>query len=194
MTARIMDAWIASGHEIAGLWIGPLNKRRYLWKNAEISLLRPRWSVAAITRRHAIPVRAQTKLSRWPQARAEIEKTGADTLITSATMQIVPADILALFPGSAFNFHPALLPHYRGPSPRQGMVLDRALDHAGLTCHLLTAGIDEGDIVGQRVVPIVPGRPFHDWDIAVARAAADIMRGEVLDTPPSRVSCNEAMS
>jgi hypothetical protein len=70
------------------------------------------------------------------------------------THQIVPENILALFPGRAVNFHPAILPHYRGPNPRAGMILDGKADlYGGITLHCLSRGIDRGDIIAMRKVP-----------------------------------------
>ena len=68
-------------------------------------------------RRYSIPIRRNPELSTWTGASTAISKLHADVLITAVTGQIVPESILSLFPGRAVNFHPSLLPHYRGPMP-----------------------------------------------------------------------------
>ena len=54
------------------------------------------------------------------------------------------------------NIHPSLLPKYTGLHTH-----DRALEagdsHGGCTVHLVTADLDEGPILGQTPVAIIPG-------------------------------------
>ena len=56
----------------------------------------------------------------WGDAETEIGQLGTDVLITAATDNIVPDNVLSLFPCRAVNFHGSLLPHYRGPNPYGG--------------------------------------------------------------------------
>jgi hypothetical protein len=96
------------------------------------------------------------------------------------THEIVPDKVLAMFPGRAVNFHPALLPHYRGPKPRLGLLLDdKALSYGGMTLHCLTKEIDEGDVIGTRKVPYDEARGFIHWDVCLARAAGDLASTEL---------------
>jgi methionyl-tRNA formyltransferase len=96
------------------------------------------------------------------------------------THQIVPENILALFPGRAVNFHPAILPHYRGPNPRAGMILDGKADlYGGITLHCLSRGIDRGDIIAMRKVPHNASRGFIHWDVCLARTAADLVQTDL---------------
>lgn len=175
MTARALEAWLASGQEVAEAWCC----------GAETSLLRPRrvpaavgggWSARALLARHRIPVRACPPLAAWADARNRAVVVGADVLLSLLSVQIVPTALLDHFGGRALNVHPALLPRYRGRVPRLAMLLDGTASHAGgVTLHVLTAGIDEGPIVGQRAVPYLPARGYVDWDARLAEAAGDLM-------------------
>lgn len=76
-----------------------------------------------------------------------------DTLLLAGFMRILPAAILDAFPGRVLNIHPSLLPAFPGLD-----AIARAFAHgvrqAGCTVHLVTAGIDDGPILGQAAVPV----------------------------------------
>ena len=46
------------------------------------------------------------------------------------------------------NFHPSILPDYRGPSPIQWQLMER-LPYIGMTAHLVDSEIDSGEILSQ---------------------------------------------
>jgi UDP-hydrolysing UDP-N-acetyl-D-glucosamine 2-epimerase len=46
------------------------------------------------------------------------------------------------------NFHPSLLPDYRGPTPIHWQLMDRKSD-IGMTAHMVDSGIDSGPILSQ---------------------------------------------
>lgn len=72
----------------------------------------------------------------------------------------------------AVNFHPTLLPHYRGPHPLDALILHGDADrYGGMTMHLINAGIDEGAIVAQRAIPRSSARHDLDWRRRLSRAA-----------------------
>jgi methionyl-tRNA formyltransferase len=179
IAARILNAWLGAGHTVAALWTGTKAPAKVLGRDHALGLLAKGWSIASLARRRQISVLPNPKLSSQ-EAEVEIARLGADVLITAITRQIVPESILARFPGRAVNFHPALLPHYRGPNPRIGMLLDgTAGTCGGVTLHCLARGIDEGDIVGARAVPYDAARGFVDWDVRLADAAGNLVRSEL---------------
>lgn len=180
LSAKVLGAWIASGHSVAALWVGPMDPRQFLRRDQALGLVAPSWSISALVRRYRIPVRGNPRLSRWSQVDAEISRLDADVLITSLTHQIVPATILERFDGRAVNFHPALLPHYRGPNPRSGMILDEMASlYGGVTLHVLSRDVDQGDVIGLRSVPYDPERGFIDWNVRQARAAGHLVDKEL---------------
>jgi methionyl-tRNA formyltransferase len=67
--------------------------------------------------------------------------------------QIIPSNILNLFPYGILNIHPSLLPKYRGASPIASAILsgDKV---TGYTVILARAGLDTGPVVGQKQVSI----------------------------------------
>ncbi|MBQ7282989.1 MAG: methionyl-tRNA formyltransferase, partial [Spirochaetales bacterium] len=58
------------------------------------------------------------------EARQEVKKLGADTLISFAFGKIFGPRFLDMFPNGRFNVHPSALPVFRGPSPIQFTILN----------------------------------------------------------------------
>lgn len=180
IAAKILSAWLSTGNSVAALWAGSKDPQRILRRDRILGIAAPSWSISAIARQHDFPVLRNPTLSTWTEADSAIQRLGADVLITAMTHQIVPENVLALFPGRAVNFHPAILPHYRGPNPRAGMILDGKADlYGGITLHCLSRGIDRGDIIAIRKVPHNASRDFIYWDVCLARAAADLVRTDL---------------
>lgn len=174
LSAGALSGWLASGNEVAEFWAGApgVKPRRF----AE-----PRLSPAGLLARHRIRNVTVPRLSKWPGLMDAVGATGADLLITCATNMIVPDTMLAHFGARAVNLHPALLPEYRGPSPYLPMLLDgRGDSDGGATLHVLSSGIDEGDIIAQEVVSYsAAGGRFPDWYAALIHASYRLMRDEL---------------
>ena len=58
--------------------------------------------------------------------------------------------------GRMLNIHPALLPKFPGLRTHE-RALEAGELEAGCTVHLVTAGVDEGPILGQTAVPVLAG-------------------------------------
>jgi methionyl-tRNA formyltransferase len=67
---------------------------------------------------------------------------------------ILRPEILDLFPAGVVNLHPAYLPYNRGAYPNVWSIVERT--PAGVTLHYIDAGVDTGDIIAQRQLPIEP--------------------------------------
>jgi phosphoribosylglycinamide formyltransferase-1 len=60
------------------------------------------------------------------------------------------------FAGRMLNIHPSLLPKYPGLHTHQ-RALDAGDTEAGCTVHEVTPVLDDGPILGQARVPVLPG-------------------------------------
>lgn len=78
-----------------------------------------------------------------------------DLIIVHAFMKILPKEIYTAPRYGCINFHPSLLPMYRGQSPTY-WVLKNKEPVTGLTCHYVDEGIDTGDIIFQVEVMVEP--------------------------------------
>ena len=174
LTAAVLKGWLASGNEVAEIWSAP--RERLSQSQRTMRHWAPDWSVLQLARRHRIAVFENPPMRTWEGGIRRISDLRVDTLISAVTMQILPQAILDVFGARAVNFHPALLPHYRGPSPYLGTLLDGCEnDRAGVTLHILSAGIDEGPMIAQLPVRFDDvGRSYPRWLVAHAVAAGSL--------------------
>ncbi|HLM62963.1 MAG TPA: phosphoribosylglycinamide formyltransferase [Acidimicrobiales bacterium] len=68
---------------------------------------------------------------------------------------IIPG-IAAAYPGRVLNTHPALLPAFRGWHAVRD-ALAAGVKVTGTTVHVATAEVDDGPILAQEAVPVLPG-------------------------------------
>lgn len=94
----------------------------------------------------------------------EIESLSPDLIVTAAYGQILPKRILDIPPLGCINVHASLLPKYRGASPIQQAIMDGEKE-TGITIMYMDIGMDTGDIILQKAIPIHPdenGESLHD--------------------------------
>jgi len=77
----------------------------------------------------------------------------ADWLLSIANLRMIPADVLALPGKGAINFHDGPLPRYAGLNTPAWAIINGEDSH-GITWHVIEGGVDEGDILAQRMVQI----------------------------------------
>ena len=80
-----------------------------------------------------------------------LKKFELDVATVYSMSQLLPSEVLDLFPRGVINAHPSKLPAYRGPNPYFWTFYDGCSETA-LTIHYLDPGEDTGDVILQ--VPI----------------------------------------
>lgn len=70
-------------------------------------------------------------------------------------MRILGPVFVNAFPHAILNVHPSLLPAFPGVDA-QRQALEHGVKVAGCTVHFVTEGLDEGPIVAQATVPVLP--------------------------------------
>lgn len=76
-----------------------------------------------------------------------------DWLLSIANLAVIPGDVLALPAKGAVNFHDGPLPRYAGLNTPAWAIWNGEAQH-GITWHLIEGGVDEGDILEQRLIDI----------------------------------------
>lgn len=79
-----------------------------------------------------------------------------DILCLAGFMRILSAEFIAGWGKPLINIHPSLLPLYPGVDTHARALADGVKVH-GCTVHHVTAGVDEGPIIAQAVVPVLGG-------------------------------------
>lgn len=84
-----------------------------------------------------------------------IGEIGFDWLLSVANLSLISEGLLARAARGAVNFHDGPLPAYAGLNAPVWALLGGEARH-GITWHLITPGVDEGDILEQRLFDIAP--------------------------------------
>ena len=125
-----------------------------------------------------------------PQVAAQIADLNPDLIVVVAYGQILPAQILEIPPLGCVNVHGSLLPKYRGAAPIQWAMINGEKE-TGVTTIYMDAGLDTGDIILSRTMPITPQITGGELWTALSHLGADclketldlIARGEAPRTP-----------
>ncbi len=106
----------------------------------------------------------QPERLREPGAFETIAAAEPDMIVVAAFGQLLPKAILELPRLGCINVHASLLPKYRGAAPIQWAILDGE-EETGITIMYMNEGLDTGDILLQRSIPIdreETGGSLHD--------------------------------
>ena len=167
----VLEAFIGRGDTVAGVFCAPEKP------GARPDQLR----VAAEERRVAVHQLASLKTE---EARQALGALGVDLGVMAYVLQFVPQDFAAIPRRGKIQYHPSLLPRYRGPSSINWPII-RGDTRTGLTIFRPTDGLDEGPIILQKETPIGPddtlGSVYFErlfpMGVAALQEAADLVVG-----------------
>lgn len=111
-------------------------------------------SVAELAALHGIPV-IMPDNPNAPEVLAQIGAMQPDFFFSFYYREMLKAPLLAIPKQGALNMHGSLLPKYRGRVPVNWAII-RGERETGSTLHYMTEKPDNGDIVAQQAVPILP--------------------------------------
>ena len=87
--------------------------------------------------------------------RAMLDLACPDIICLAGFMRILTPVFVSAYAGRMLNIHPSLLPKYKGLNTHQ-RALAAGESEAGCTVHEVTATLDDGPILGQARVPVLP--------------------------------------
>lgn len=137
-----LNALIATGYKVGAVVVA----QNELGKSRQVRDL----EVATTAEQHGIPLITPDTLSGTSE---QLAGFGAIAAVLVAYGQIVPQDVLKLFPQGIINVHPSLLPLQRGSTPVESVILSGA-PQTGVSLMQLTPKMDAGPIYAQNVVPL----------------------------------------
>ncbi|KXW58564.1 methionyl-tRNA formyltransferase [Ferrovum myxofaciens] len=92
---------------------------------------------------------------KTPEAIQVLRELAPEIGVMAYVLQFVPQEFVTIPTHGMIQYHPSLLPRYRGPSSINWPIL-RGDRETGLTVFRPTDGLDEGPIILQKKVPIGP--------------------------------------
>ena len=174
----VLEAVLAQGHTVAGVFCAP-----------QAAGARPD-PLRAAAEAQGLPL-VQMPSLRDAAAREAIRAMAADIGIMAYVVQFVPQEFVQVPRLGTVQYHPSLLPRYRGPSSINWPII-RGDTETGLTVFRPTEGLDEGPVILQKRVPIGPddtlGSVYFDHlfplGVAALLEAADLVAaGRAQETP-----------
>ena len=143
--ASALEKIVEAGHEITLVVTQPDKPKG---RSGELQVS----DVKACALKHGFPV-FQPERIKLPENVAYLKNYEADIYVVAAFGQILSQEILDIPKFGCVNIHASLLPKYRGAAPIQQAIIDGEKT-TGVTIMQMAAGMDTGDILLQREIPI----------------------------------------
>ncbi len=118
--------------------------------------------------------RATATIKNNQEFRAQLKAIGPDAIIVVGYGRIIPQWMIDLPRFGNLNLHASLLPKYRGAAPIQWAVASGETV-TGITTMRIDAGLDTGDILMQRELPILPDDTAETLAPKLASMGAELM-------------------
>ena len=138
----VLEAFLARGDEVAGVFCAPEKP------GAKADALK------SAAQEKGVPVLQFASLKSG-EACAALQALHAELGIMAFVLQFAPQNFVAIPKHGTIQFHPSLLPRYRGPSSINWPIM-RGDAGTGLTIFRPTDGLDEGPVVLQKSTHIGP--------------------------------------
>ena len=84
-----------------------------------------------------------------------LRSAGVELIALAGYMRVLTAGFVQAWAGRMINIHPSLLPHFPGLHTH-ARALEAGHTRAGCTVHWVSEGVDEGEIIGQTEVAVLP--------------------------------------
>ncbi|HZW24420.1 MAG TPA: formyltransferase [Gallionella sp.] len=164
---RCLSVLLAHGVDVALVVTHRDNPKETIWFD----------SVQKLAELHGIPTITPDN-PNTPEVVNQIAALQPDFFFSFYYREMLKAPLLALPKQGALNMHGSLLPKYRGRVPVNWAII-RGETETGATLHYMTEKPDNGDIVAQQAVPILPNDTAHEVFQKVT-VAAEIALNDVL--------------
>ena len=136
----VMEAFLARGDTVAGVFVAPGKE------GGKPDPMR----VAAVEKGLTV---FQFPSLKAPEATAAMRGLDADIGIMAFVLQFAPQEFVNIPRHGTIQYHPSLLPKYRGPSSINWPIT-KGETKTGLTIFRPTDGLDEGAVILQKETPI----------------------------------------
>ena len=156
---RCLNVLLAHGVDVALVVTHRDNPKETIWFE----------SVQKLAELHGIPT-ITPENPNLPEVVDQIRALQPDFYFSFYYREMLKAPLLAIPKRGALNMHGSLLPKYRGRVPVNWAII-RGETETGATLHYMTEKPDNGDIVAQQAVPILPDDSAHEVFVKVTVAA-----------------------
>ncbi len=138
-----LEAFLDRGDEVVAVFCPPDNPK----------VTKPEVLKEATIARGLTPLQFSSLKS--PEAAQAMIDSKADICVMAYVLQFAPQELVKIPRHGTIQYHPSLLPKYRGPSAINWAIA-LGEEKTGLTIFRPSDGLDEGEIILQKEVPIGP--------------------------------------
>lgn len=103
-----------------------------------------------------VPHRGLTREDFEDHLQTVLDEAEIDFICLAGFMRVLSASFVERWEGRMLNVHPSLLPLFRGLHVHE-QALEAGVAVSGCSVHYVTPELDGGPIIGQAVVPVLPG-------------------------------------
>jgi methionyl-tRNA formyltransferase len=164
---RCLSVLLAHGVDVALVVTHRDNPKETIWFD----------SVADLAALHGIPTITPDN-PNTPEVIAQIRALQPDFFFSFYYREMLKRELLEMPRHGALNMHGSLLPKYRGRVPVNWAIIHGETE-TGSTLHYMTEKPDNGDIVAQQAVPILPNdtalQVFQKVTVAAEMALNDVL-------------------
>lgn len=130
-------------------------------KNAEIvQVIASREGVYALERAANAGIKGKV-VKETDKLLEELKAEGTDIIVLAGYMKVLEPAVIEEYRRRIVNIHPSLIPKYCGKGMYGKRVHQAVIDGgetvSGATVHFVDEGVDTGEIILQREVPVEPG-------------------------------------
>ena len=160
-----LEALLAAGYEVAGVFTQP-DRPKGRGKKLQPS------PVKLLAQARGIPVFQPEKIRR--DGVEDLRALAPDLCVTAAFGQILSQEILDIPRMGTVNVHASLLPRHRGSAPVAWAML-QGDTVTGVTTMLTDKGLDTGDMLLRREVPIGPAETCGELTERLSHVGAELL-------------------
>jgi methionyl-tRNA formyltransferase len=141
VAVQVMEWLRGQGAELAGLVIHPETRQKFAAELVAKSGLPPERIFDGSTLRD-------------PRTMGQISALGADIGVSVYFGYMLTGEFIRKFTHGVINLHPSYLPYNRGAYPNVWPIIEGT--PAGVSLHFMDEGVDTGDLIAQREIPLLP--------------------------------------
>lgn len=141
VAVQVMEWLRGQGAELAGLVVHPESRQKFAAELVAASGLPPERIFDGSTLRDS-------------RTMEQISALGADIGVSVYFGYMLTGEFIRTFTHGVVNLHPSYLPYNRGAYPNVWPIIEGT--PAGVSLHFMDEGVDTGDLIAQREIPLRP--------------------------------------
>lgn len=103
----------------------------------------------------ALPHKGMSRADHDTAMEQAVKEAGASHIALAGYMRILSEEFVNRWASRIINIHPSLLPKYKGLHTHQ-RAIEAGDSHGGVSVHVVTPELDDGEVLGQARVAILP--------------------------------------